>query len=76
MRTYEHYLVAPSNGAPGNEYRILRDHVQFRIVDEGIPGAWRTLSTGDILMHLTLETCVGKWLTERSQRAARSANAA
>ncbi len=69
MQRYERFVVAPMNGAPANEYRVVRGRVEFRIVDSSHTGrsvsSWRTLSTNDILMHLSLNTEVAKWLMKR-----------
>jgi hypothetical protein len=80
MKRYERFFVAPGGGAPGNEYRIAGDQVQFRVVNNSQPtpiaGRWHTLDGNDILMHLTLDTSVGKWLTTHSQKAALTARRA
>ena len=70
MRRYERFVVAPMGGAPGNEYRVTDGHVEFRVVNgarrKGAAGAWRVLSAEDVLMHVHLNTAVGKWLVQRS----------
>lgn len=74
MRPYERFVVSPLGRAPGNEYRIVKGRVEFRSFQEngaqGKPSTWRTLAPNDILMHLSLETEVGKWLMKRLQQRA------
>lgn len=66
MKSYEHFIYAPIRGAPGNEYRIDGDRVQFRILTPGvaepIKGPWHTLDRSDLLIHFGMRTAVGKWL--------------
>ncbi len=57
---------------PGNEYRIAGGRVEFRSFEPGCgkgrrSGQWRPLAPNDILMHLSLNTAVGKWLLKRLQ---------
>jgi hypothetical protein len=40
-----------------NEYRVLRDRVEFRA-----GGAWRLLDEAEIEMHFILHTEVASWL--------------
>ncbi len=72
VRRYEHFVIAPLNGAPGNEYRIVGGQVHFRVIAPGKPGSrngrWRTLHANDLLLHLSLKTDVGKWLLEHLQK--------
>ena len=72
MRRYERFVLSPIGGAPGNEYRIVSGRVEFRTFrerDESIRrnSTWRALGPNDILMHLSLNTEVGKWLMKRLQ---------
>ncbi len=72
MAHYERFVLSPLGGAPGNEYRIVGGRVEFRSFQErtGNPrkcSTWRALAPNDILMHLSLETEVGKWLVKRLQ---------
>jgi hypothetical protein len=66
MKSYEHFVYAPLSGAPGNEYRIAEDRVQFRILipgdSEPAKGPWHTLDRGDLLIHFSLRTAVHRWL--------------
>ncbi len=69
---YERFLLSPMGATPGNEYRILEGRVQFRSFQPGAgkgrrTGDWRALAPNDILMHLSLNTEVGKWLLKRLQ---------
>ncbi len=72
MRHYEKFVLAPLGDSPGNEYRIQGSRVKFRSFNQSAPrgqkyGHWRTLAPNDILMHLSLNTEVGKWLLKRLQ---------
>ena len=72
MARYERFLLSPLRGAPGNEYRIVGRRVEFRSFQERTgsgrrSSAWRPLAPNDILMHLSLNTEVGKWLLKRLQ---------
>ncbi len=59
-------ILAPLNGAAGNEYRINNGSVEFRLLKwaRGCPrpGPWRTLHPNQVRFHLSLQTPVGKWL--------------
>jgi len=62
-------------GAPGNEYRIVDGRVEFRSFQERAAeirkcSPWRSLGPNDILMHLSLNTQVGRWLLKRLQARA------
>jgi hypothetical protein len=48
-----------------NHYRVTDGTLRFRLVAEKSLGPWRTLSDGDILMHLMLKTRVAEWLYAR-----------
>jgi hypothetical protein len=48
-----------------NHYRIETGRLRFRCITEDKAGKWRTLSNGDVLMHLTLKTRVAEWLYQR-----------
>lgn len=72
MRRYERFVLSPLGGRPGNEYRITGGRVEFRCFQERPGerqkhGTWRALAPNDILMHLSLNTEVGKWLLKRLQ---------
>ncbi len=72
MRRYERFVLSPLGGTPGNEYRIVGGRVEFRSFQKDAAqqrkcGAWRALAPNDILMHLSLNTDVGKWLLKRLQ---------
>ncbi len=72
MRHYEKFVLAPLGASPGNEYRIVGSRVEFRSFEPGCgkgrrSGEWRALAPNDILMHLSLNTEVGKWLLKRLQ---------
>lgn len=70
MQRYERFVLSPIGGAPGNEYRIVGGRVEFRSFQRAKQrkcGAWRPLAPNDILMHLSLNTEVGKWLVKRLQ---------
>ncbi len=72
MPRYERFILSPLGGTPGNEYRIKGSRVEFRRFNEGVPRGqkydhWRTLTPNDVLMHLSLNTEVGKWLMKRLQ---------
>lgn len=72
MRQCERFVMSPLGTAPGNEYRIMEGRVQFRSFEPGAgkgrrSGGWRALAPNDILMHLSLNTDVGKWLLKRLQ---------
>lgn len=72
MHRYERFVLSPLGRTPGNEYRIVGGRVEFRSFDgrsvEGRrSGTWRALAPNDILMHLSLNTDVGKWLLKRLQ---------
>ena len=61
-----------SVSAPGrvvNEYRIRRDSLELRTRDPRAKTAqqakWRKLKTDEIMLHLLLNTAVGKWLMSR-----------
>ena len=61
-----------SVSAPGrvvNEYRIRRDSLELRTRDPHEKTAqqpkWRKLKTDEIMLHLLLNTAVGKWLMSR-----------
>lgn len=71
----DRFFVEPLGDAPGNEYRILGNKVQFRNVgdDHAAASAWRTLDGNDVLMHLSLGTAVGEWLMRQSPALHRSA---
>jgi len=66
MKSYEHFIYAPVRGAPGNEYRMVENWVQFRILtpmDGGhSKGAWHMLDRNDLLIHFGMRTAVAKWL--------------
>lgn len=67
---YERFVLSPIGGAPGNEYRVHHGHVEFRSFQERNEkarrcGSWRALSPNDVLMHISLNTEVGKWLMKR-----------
>ncbi len=68
MARYERFILAPTESCPGNEYRILRDRVEFRSFRRNATGRWRALEHADILLHLNLETPVARWLLERLQQ--------
>lgn len=69
MQRYERFVLSPMGGAPGNEYRITEGKVEFRSFQRTGHkcGPWRALRPDDILMHLSLNTEVGKWLMKRLQ---------
>lgn len=72
MRRYERFVLSPLGVNPGNEYRIVGGRVEFRSFHNGNSerqkcSAWRALAPNDILMHLSLNTEVGKWLVKRLQ---------
>lgn len=71
MRRYERFVLSPLGGSPGNEYRIVGGRVEFRSFETNASqrrcGVWRSLAPNDILMHLSLNTEVGKWLLKRLQ---------
>jgi hypothetical protein len=72
MRRYERFVLSPLGANPGNEYRITGGRVEFRSFHNGNGqlrknGVWRALAPNDILMHLSLNTEVGKWLVRRLQ---------
>ncbi len=72
MRRYERFVLSPLGAAPGNEYRIRDSRVEFRSFEQSDSrgskhGTWRALAPNDILMHLSLNTEVGKWLMKRLQ---------
>lgn len=71
MQRYERFVLSPIGGAPGNEYRIVDGRVEFRSFQEREKprkvSTWRALGPNDILMHLSLNTEVGKWLMKRLQ---------
>ncbi|HKT25110.1 MAG TPA: hypothetical protein VJR04_10920 [Terriglobales bacterium] len=48
-----------------NHYRIEAGRLRFRCITEDKAGRWRTLSDGDVLMHLMLKTRVAQWLYVR-----------
>ena len=61
-----------SVSAPGrvvNEYRIRRDSLELRTWNPHAKTAqeanWRRLTTDEIMLHLLLNTAVGKWLMSR-----------
>lgn len=61
-----------SVSAPGrvvNEYRIHRDSLELRTRKPHAKTAqqakWRKLKTDEIMLHLLLDTAVGKWLMSR-----------
>ncbi len=62
MKASHHFLVHAAGTFPANEYRIVKDQVQFRIIGNGQAGSWLTLDGNDVLMHLSLKTSVGEWL--------------
>lgn len=72
MHRYERFILSPLGGTPGDEYRINGSRVEFRRFEHGDLrgdkyGAWRALTPNDVLMHLSLNTEVGKWLMKRLQ---------
>ena len=72
MQRYERFVLSPLGGTPGNEYRIVSGRVEFRSFEQRSAhgrrcGAWRSLAPNDILMHVSLNTAVGKWLLKRLQ---------
>ncbi|HMC29621.1 MAG TPA: hypothetical protein VKL99_02225 [Candidatus Angelobacter sp.] len=60
--------IASKDGAPGNEYRIKGNEVEFRAVDargkpfEHANGKWRILQRDEIQLHFVLRTPVADWL--------------
>jgi hypothetical protein len=48
-----------------NQYQINGGRLRFRCITEDDAGTWRTLSDGDVLMHLMLKTRVAEWLYAR-----------
>jgi hypothetical protein len=60
-----------SVSAPGrvvNEYRIHDDSLELRTQDpQGTSkhARWRKVQADDIMLHLLLDTAVGKWLLSR-----------
>jgi hypothetical protein len=67
-------LRIESNGtAPTNDYRIVGEHVEFRVLDSSGPSprrarsGWRVLDESDINLHHALGTVVSKWLQTRLQ---------
>lgn len=70
-----------SVSAPGrvvNEYRIHGGSLELRTWDPEVSsthrGAWKKLETSEIMLHLMLDTVVGRWLMSRRgfQRALES----
>ncbi len=71
--------VESVNGLPINDYRIRGDEVEIRTFPSprGKPvrarparpmtAPWRTLSTDEILIHLSLKTPVAAWLKRRME---------
>ena len=58
-------------GQPISDYRIMDRDLEFRALDpagRNFPDArsvWRRLTTGELLLHLRLETVVGNWFVEK-----------
>ena len=83
MRSYERFIYAPISGAPGNEYRMVGNWVQFRVLTPGdgsrSKGPWQTLDRNDLLIHFGMRTAVAKWLIAHrrivEQRAGDAKNA-
>jgi hypothetical protein len=59
------FIILDAHGFPVNHYRVKDGQLEFRCVDAGSRGMWRTLSTEDVLMHLVLKTTVAEWLYVR-----------
>ena len=64
MEAGDHLVVCGYDGVL-NQYRIDQGRLRFRCITEDSAGTWRTLSDGDVLMHLMLKTRVAKWLYAR-----------
>jgi hypothetical protein len=71
--------IAWKDGAPGNEYRIKGNEVEFRAVDaRGRPfghtrGKWRALTSEEVQLHMSLKTPVADWLDKNLYPAVRAA---
>ena len=65
MRSHDDFVIPAFNRSPLNHYRVRDGHVQFRSIDRGSFGSWRTLTEADVLMHLALKTPVAEWLYTR-----------
>ena len=58
-------IVCNASGLPVNQYRVRDGKLDFRVFRDNEIGAWRTLTTEDVLMHLVLKTQVATWLYAR-----------
>lgn len=60
------FVIASSDGAPDNQYRIREKHVEFRsVMPNGPPSerlAWRVLEPEEVQLHFALRTPVADWL--------------
>jgi hypothetical protein len=60
--------IASRDGAPGNEYRIRGNNVEFRAVNGNgkrfnhPSGKWRILGSDEVQLHFSLRTVVADWL--------------
>jgi hypothetical protein len=52
-----------------NEYRIHRGKLELRTrnpeANLQVPGKWRKVESNEIMLHLLLDTVVGRWLMGR-----------
>jgi len=65
MQWADDLIVVNPIGMPVNQYRVRDGELRFRVLDRDTLGKWRTLSTEDVLMHLSLKTEVAGWLYAR-----------
>lgn len=64
METGDDLIICGYDGIL-NHYRVRDGTLRFRRVTDDRLGQWRTLSDGDVLMHLVLKTRVAEWLYAR-----------
>jgi len=65
MQWEDDLIVVNPIGMPVNQYRVRDGELRCRVLDRDTLGKWRTLSTEDVLMHLSLKTEVARWLYAR-----------
>jgi len=59
--------IQPPNWPLANDYRVVRDQLQMRLIDEryGIRTQWRTLTEDEWAAHVALQTVVAQWFRDK-----------
>ena len=59
--------IHPINWPLANDYRVVGDHLQMRLIDEryGIRTHWRTLTEDEWAAHVALQTVVAQLFRDK-----------